>query len=165
MPPNTEAQGDWSCWFHAARRETVGSALRAAYDELDKDVAARKPTCWLSGKCCHFETYGHQLWVTALEIAWLVEQLDDTQRDALFVAELPQLDGCPFQNDKLCGVHALRPLGCRVYFCDPAAQDWQNDVYEHHLERLRVLHEGQGIAYRYVEWRAGLAEARRWIRG
>lgn len=165
MPPSTEAQEDWSRWFDAAKRESIDSALRALYEALDEDVASRKPTCWLSGKCCHFESYGHQLWVTALEVAWLLEQLDASQRAALLEAGLPKFDGCPFQAGKLCGVHALRPLGCRIYYCDPNAQGWQNDVYEAHLGRLRAMHERHGIEYRYVEWRVGLAEARRWIRG
>lgn len=142
---------DWQAWFDAAAQPRVDAALRDLYQRIDDDIAARSPTCWLSGKCCHFESYGHQLWVTALEIAWLLRQVSAP-------ADVPR-DGCPFQRDRLCGIHAIRPLGCRIFFCDPSAQDWQGTVYEAHLDALNALHEELAIAYRYMEWRAGLAEA------
>ncbi len=66
--------------------------------------------------------------------------------------------GCPFQIDKLCGVHALRPLGCRMYFCDPTSTEWQNDLYERLHAELRRLHDETGVPYRYVEWRQALIE-------
>src|SRR5262249_20557183 len=40
--------------------------------------------------------------------------------------------GCPYQVASLCSVHAVKPLACRVYFCDQTAQQWQQDL----LERL-----------------------------
>jgi len=75
------------------------------------------------------------------------------------------MDGCPFQVNGMCSVHPLRPLGCRVYFCDPDAQDWQEPVYERFLNELRQLHERSGLEYRYLEWRAGLSEARAVLAG
>ncbi|MFN0131223.1 MAG: hypothetical protein ACKVW3_01620 [Phycisphaerales bacterium] len=61
--------------------------------------------------------------------------------------------GCPFQSGTRCGIHAIRPLPCRVYFCDPAAQDWQHDLTERLLRRLRTLHDDHAIPYLYAEWR------------
>ena len=159
MPHLTEID-TWQRWADAARDPTIGASLRQLYADLDADVASRNPTCWLSGKCCKFDSYGHKLYVTALEIAWVVNQLDGAGRGRLDDAPVPDLDGCPFQLNGLCSVHALRPIGCRIYFCDPGAQAWQNEVYEAFLGRLRRLHEEQGLDYRYMEWRAGLAEAR-----
>lgn len=65
--------------------------------------------------------------------------------------------GCPFQVRNLCGVHAIKPLGCRVYFCDRGAQDWQQDLSERLLGEIRSLHDRHGIEYRYGEWRAMLS--------
>ncbi len=62
-------------------------------------------------------------------------------------------DACPFQVDKLCTVHAIRPMGCRVYFCDKTAQHWQHDLSEELLAEIRVLHDSSAIEYRYAEWR------------
>lgn len=154
------ASSEWTAWATAAGDPALDAELRRLYDRLAGEIAAKSPTCWLSGKCCHFDSYGHRLYVTGLEIAWLVGQLDPAQRKSLDAADLPALDGCPFQVSKMCGVHALRPLGCRVYYCDPTAQDWQSTVYEGYLDDLRLLHDQRGLPYRYMEWRVGLAEAR-----
>lgn len=150
----------WEAWFEAARREAVDADLRDLHAKLDADVAGRNPTCWLSGKCCRFDSYGHRLYTTGLEVAWLIAQLDAAGLQRLDAAALPGLDGCPFQLDRLCSVHADRPIGCRVYFCDPAAQRWQSEVYERHLAALRRLHDAHALPYAYMEWRAALAEAR-----
>jgi len=149
----------WAELFAAAGRSDVDAALRALYEAIGRDIADRNPTCWLSGKCCHFETYGHRLYVTALEAAWLIRQLDDAQSTALTDTDPTGLDGCVFQVNNLCSVHAARPLGCRVFFCDPSA-DWQNEVYERHLRSLRDLHEQLDVPYCYMEWRTALNEAR-----
>jgi len=149
---------DWTTWIAAARQPHLDRALRALYESLDADIAGRGPTCWLSGKCCHFDSYGHRLYATGLEIAWLLAQLDDAAWNRLAAADLPQLDGCPFQMNRQCSAHAIRPLGCRVFFCDPTAKDWQNPVYESHLQSLRELHEQHDLPYAYMEWRHGLDE-------
>lgn len=150
----------WQHWHAAAGEPVIDAALRRMFVQLDEFIAAQNPTCWISGKCCRFDSYGHRLYVTGLEIAWLVRQIDDGQRARLDAGELPGMDGCPFQVNGLCGVHAIRPLGCRTFFCDPAAQHWQSEVYEAFLADLRYLHEAHGLPYRYLEWRGGLAAVR-----
>ena len=166
----TPERESWRKWAAAARTPAIASDLRSLYAALDAEVAARKPTCWLSGKCCKFDSYGHRLYVTGLEIAWLANLLDASGRARLADSPLPGLDGCPFQVNGLCSVHAIRPIGCRVYFCDPAARGWQNEVYEAFLGRLKGLHETYLLEYRYMEWRQGLLEARaalagEWVNG
>ena len=47
-------------------------------------------------------------------------------------------------------------MGCRLYFCDPNAQAWQNTVYETYHARLQALHAEFGVPYEYLEWRAAL---------
>jgi Fe-S-cluster containining protein len=80
---------------------------------------------------------------------------------------LPQLDlravknsrtqgGCPFQADNLCAIHTIKPLACRIYFCDRTAQTWQQELLERLLASLRALHDRHAIPYRYMEWRAAL---------
>ncbi|MBI1368938.1 MAG: hypothetical protein GC162_09830 [Planctomycetes bacterium] len=150
----------WRSWADAAGEAAVDHALRDLYDRLVDDIAGRSPTCWLSGKCCKFESYGHRLYVTGLEIAWMLGQIDADARARLDAAELRGMDGCPFQMSKMCGVHAIRPLGCRIYYCDPAAKSWQNEVYEQYQNELRRLHDQRGLTYRYMEWRMGLEDAR-----
>jgi Fe-S-cluster containining protein len=69
-------------------------------------------------------------------------------------------EGCPFQVGKLCGVHAIRPFGCRIFFCDPTAQAWQQEQYERFHGELKALHVRLEVPYFYVEWRAALATLR-----
>ena len=149
----------------------MDGALRGLYAELDAAVAARGPTCWTSGKCCDFGAYGHRLYVTALEVAWFlrgVRGAEDGVRDSKgspAVFSLPQLsngetgDSCPYRVDKLCSTHLIRPLGCRVFFCQRGTEVWQQELYETFLTRLRGLHDASGIEYRYLDWMAGLREA------
>jgi len=150
----------WRLWRDAAARDDVDGAIRAIYDRLDEDIAARGPVCELSGRCCRFESFEHRLYVTGLEIAWFTARLDEASIARWCEADLPGLDGCPFQVAGRCSTHAIRPLGCRVFFCDPSAQAWQQPVTEHFLRALRELHDAHGLPYRYMEWRAGLDAAR-----
>ncbi len=133
----------------AAARADVAAAVAAVYADVTAAVDARRPACAASGKCCHFDAYGHDLFVTTLELAAFVRQLR--------AVPVPNPGGCPFQVGRLCGVHAIRPFGCRLFYCDPAAQQWQQDLYERLHADLRRLHESLGVEYFYVEWRRALA--------
>ena len=59
---------------------------------------------------------------------------------------------CPLLRDGLCGAHASRPSGCRIYFCDRAAQSWQPELTERLHGQVRALHESREIPYEYSEW-------------
>ena len=141
----------------ALRQPDACAAVRDAYARLQLEIDRRKPVCVASGKCCHFESYGHRLYVTTLELAAF--KLDIQSTSPVVVAKgLPVItEGCPLQVGKLCGVHAIRPFGCRIFFCDPAATAWQQEQYELFHQELKQLHERFGVSYFYVEWRAGLA--------
>ena len=60
---------------------------------------------------------------------------------------------CPFLHGTLCGVHAVKPTGCRLYFCDASARDWQEELSERTVAMIRELHVAEGLEYRYGEWR------------
>ncbi len=159
-------------WMNAIARADIRAAVEDVYQQAGREIAERGPACWASGRCCNFDAAGHRLYVTGLETAYLIAGLTEAPRNAPAPAplpigglSLPQIDlagararsGCPFQERNLCGVHTIKPLGCRVYFCDRTAQAWQNDLSERLLSMLRAVHEQHGIAYRYGEWRAMLA--------
>jgi Fe-S-cluster containining protein len=155
-------------WLDALGRPGVAEGLEAIYADAATAIAARGPACWASGRCCRFEAHGHRLYVTGLEAAYVALRLPDiagtrpgnhaepTLRP-LALEQARAAGGCPFQSGHLCGVHAIKPLGCRVYFCDRTAQAWQQDLSETLLARLRALHDEHAIEYRYAEWRAMLA--------
>lgn len=154
-------------WLAAIGREEVAAALESIYADAARAIAERGPACWASGRCCDFRTTGHLLYVTGLEAAYALKRLPEiagTRRENFSEPHLslPVLDnaisrgGCPFQIGHLCGMHAIKPLGCRVYFCDRTAQDWQHELSERLLADIRAIHEAHGIDYRYGEWRGML---------
>ena len=143
-------------WLAAARDPNIAAELEAIYAEVAKAITARGPACWASGRCCNFEKTGHRLYVTGLEAAFTVARLDSIPLNAATLADARARGGCPFQVLNLCGVHAIKPLGCRVYFCDRSAQAWQQELSEQALTQIKALHESRGIAFRYGEWRGML---------
>lgn len=142
-------------WLRAARDTEVRAELDAVYADIAAQIEARGPACWASGRCCNFEAAGHLLYVTGLETAYTVVGLEERKREE--GAQARGLCHCVFQVGNLCTVHGIKPLGCRVYFCDRSAQEWQHDLSEHGLRQVRAIHERRGIEYRYGEWRAMLA--------
>lgn len=144
-------------WLEAATRPDVRRSLEAVYADAAREIAGRGPACWASGRCCNFEKTGHLLYVTGLEAAYTVQGARG--REAAGATSLPVLSGgrCPFQSQNLCGVHEIKPLGCRLYFCDRSAQQWQNDMSERLLAEVRAIHDRHGVEYRYGEWRGMLA--------
>jgi len=146
----------WQAWRDAVCDTAVDEGLRAIWADVEAAIAARSPTCWISGRCCKFETFGHRLYVTGLETAWTLRQLEqagDAAAIRLAATSEVSLDGCVFQINGMCSVHAIRPLGCRLFFCQQGTEQWQQDLYEVMLKRLRSLHELHGLAYVYADWR------------
>ncbi|HSV16100.1 MAG TPA: hypothetical protein VLI90_17700 [Tepidisphaeraceae bacterium] len=137
----------------AARRPEIRPLVRDLYARLRSRIDERRPICVASGRCCRFDEYGHRLYVTTIELAAFVSELQATTPPPIIT---PQPGGCLFQIGKLCGVHAIRPFGCRVFFCDPTAEAWQTEQYEQFHAELKRLHDELAVPYFYVEWRQAL---------
>jgi hypothetical protein len=122
---------------------TVGRMVLEIYHEVDAEVRAAGPVCVASGRCCRFKEYGHTLFVSNLEADVLLSQAPAYQPPV-------SPDFCPFQKDNLCTAREPRPLGCRVYYCDPAYQETGNRITEKYLQRLKQLAEENGLPWRYA---------------
>lgn len=157
IPPTPDR--DAQVWITAARDPTIAALLESIYSDAAADIARRGPACWASGRCCNFGKSGHRLYTTGLEAAYTVVHLNASNPtlSANALAESLSRGGCPFQVNNLCGVHAIKPLSCRLYFCDRSAQAWQHELSERLLERLKRLHDTHQVPYRYAEWRQLLA--------
>ena len=134
----------------AAARPEVCDAVASVYHALAEQIELRRPVCVTSGRCCRFDEFGHRLFVTTMELAAFAAAggfADDIA---------PMNGGCPFQRDKLCTVHAIRPFGCRIFFCDETSTDWQRQQYATFHAELKRLHERLKVPYFYVEWRNAL---------
>jgi Fe-S-cluster containining protein len=150
---------DWKTWRAAALEPAVAGRIEGMLAGLAADVAARGPTCWSSGKCCNFNAYGHRLYVTGLEAAWTLAGIaGDEKLRGLLEVPVDLAGACLFQVEGLCGVHKVRPMGCRVYFCQKGTQEWQNDLYEKYQGEVRRIHDEYGLPYLYAEWRALVKE-------
>jgi hypothetical protein len=113
------------------------------YREVDQAVSMAGPVCIASGRCCRFKEYGHTLFLSNLEADVLLAEAPPYQ--------LPVTPNfCPFQKDNLCTTREPRPLGCRIYFCDPQYQETGNRLSEEYLHRLKQLAQENDIEWRYA---------------
>src|SRR5689334_20685406 len=126
-------------------------AVLRLYAETDREVAAAGPVCVASGRCCRFKEYGHTLFISNLEADVLLHEAPSYARPV-------SSDFCPFQQGTLCTTRAPRPLGCRVYYCDPAYQETSHAITEKYLRRLKELAETHGVAWQYAPLHAFLNE-------
>lgn len=122
---------------------TLRDDVRAVYAAVDAAVAAAKPRCDASGRCCRFTEYGHTLFLSRFEADILLETAPD-------YAGPVTRDGCPFQVNNLCTARDERPLGCRIYYCDPAFQDAQQDLTEWAVSQLKRAAENHGAGWEYA---------------
>lgn len=143
-------------WRRAAAAPEIASELTSVFAQTAGEIAARAPSCWASGRCCHFERAGHRLYATGLETAYTIARLERPLASSA-VDQAVALGQCPFQARNLCTVHAIKPIGCRVYFCDTTLGAWAEDLAERMHRRIADLHDRFGITYRYAEWRSMLA--------
>ncbi len=113
------------------------------YREVDQAVAAAGPVCVASGRCCRFREFGHVLFLSNLEAEVLLAGAPPYEQPV-------SADFCPFQKDTLCTAREPRPLGCRVYYCDPSYQETGNRITEEFLRRLKQLAAEHGMQWRYA---------------
>jgi hypothetical protein len=123
--------------------EELRRRVQEIYAEVDREVAAAGPVCVASGRCCRFKEYGHVLFLSGLEADVLLA-------DAPPFAGPVTPDFCPFQQDNLCTARGPRPLGCRVYYCDPNYQETGNRITEKNLHRLKELAREHGVDWQYA---------------
>lgn len=119
------------------------AAVLGVYADVDAAVAAAGPRCDASGRCCRFTEYGHTLFLSHFEAELLL--------DAALPYEQPvSRDGCPFQVGGLCTARDARPLGCRIYFCDPAYEETGNRITEGAVAALKRLADAHAAGWHYA---------------
>lgn len=124
--------------------------VQAVFDLLDREVADHAPVCINRGACCKFESYGHDLFVTSVELAYFVGCADGE------LLAPPDRSFCPYQQAGRCVARVQRPVGCRVYFCEDRSQHWQADLTEATLRRLAEIGDKFQLEYAYLEWTTAL---------
>src|SRR5690242_13841016 len=61
-------------WLTAVQDPAIAAEIESIYARAAEAIEARKPVCVASGRCCHFEAYGHRLYVTGLEAAYTLSR-------------------------------------------------------------------------------------------
>jgi hypothetical protein len=136
----------------------IREALGVLYRELDQAVARHQPVCELSGRCCRFRDYGHTLFLSAPEAALLLADAPPPARG------LDDGATCPWQDARgRCTAREARPVGCRVFFCDPRFETILPELAEEFTGRLKRLVEAEGWAWDYAPLHRHLSRA--WPKG
>jgi hypothetical protein len=124
--------------------DDVRRAVLAIYAAADVAIAAAAPRCDASGRCCRFTEYGHTLFISAFEAELLLA-------GAPLYKEVPfSRDGCPYQVNGLCSAREHRPLGCRIYFCDPNFQTRMAEITEESLAALKQIADEHDTGWHYA---------------
>lgn len=116
--------------------------LPVLYEDLALEIAKAAPVCQISGRCCRFREYGHALFLSRPEAELL---LAEGLPDGSVVDDAT----CPFQIGGLCTARERRPLGCRVYFCDPSYRETGEVLSERYIQQLKDLHDSEGVDWEY----------------
>ncbi|MBN1362442.1 MAG: hypothetical protein JW993_17735 [Sedimentisphaerales bacterium] len=131
----------------SARQRRLVDEVEALYEWIDAQLGrdpVRAGRCAACGACCDFVTYDHLLFVTPPELIYL--------SDKLGTDGLKQMTSgrCPYQQASQCTVHAYRFAGCRIFCCRGEA-DFQSELTEAALRRLKAICERFEVPYRYAD--------------
>ncbi len=125
--------------------ENLRASVQSIYRELAREIETAGPVCDLSGRCCRFAEWDHTLFLSGIEAEILIQDAPPPVR------MLDNGETCPWQNDRgHCTAREARPLGCRVYYCDPAYQGKAEALSEVYLGQLKRLTEELGRPWSYA---------------
>ena len=105
--------------------------------------------CKACGKCCDFDKFDHHLFVTPPELMYLTTGQQAANPGAENIKSMPT-NRCPYNIDGKCTVYEYRFASCRIFCCDADA-DFQSELSESALEKLKSLCTEFQIPYRYTE--------------
>ena len=113
------------------------------YAELDEELNRLPAKCYGCGKCCNFKENGMELYVQKLERDLIMEE---TGVEPFLTPE----GRCNFQENNLCTIHKIRPLGCRTYFSEAPHSEAHQDLYEKYHRKIKELGQQYQIEYDFT---------------
>ena len=105
--------------------------------------------CKACGDCCDFSAFDHRLFVTSPEMIYLAARLGADNIKTMSSGR------CPYNIDGKCVIHQNRFVGCRIFCCKGDA-DFQSDLSESVLKKLKSICNEFEIPYRYLDLAAAL---------
>ena len=119
------------------------SAIKEVYKKLEDELASINPGCNACGTCCHFDEFGHVLYVSTIETDYIHQNV-----------EIPAFDSdnnvCPFLINHECSIRDHRTLGCRVFFCNPEYKETLQEIYERYYTMIKKLAIDNGVEWQYA---------------
>ncbi len=122
--------------------EAALAELKEIYRFLDEESATGEVDCDACGTCCNFAAYGHDVFATFLEVAYLLNTCGAPQRT-------PSRERCGYLDESgRCTAREGRVLGCRVFFCRKDG-DTMQEVYERYHRMINSVVEIYSLAAVY----------------
>lgn len=128
--------------FHPLPRAFI--RLKSIYDSVDRIIAGLDLHCQQDGSCCRFGTSELRLFVTGLEVLYLRYKCGTSFPSV-------SMDQCPYLERDRCRAREGRPLGCRIYFCDPRFGLGAEAIYEKYHREIVLIHNNHDLIYNYQE--------------
>jgi len=123
-----------------SKSEKIREQLNSLYSKLDKEINSLSARCYGCGKCCNFKKNGLKLYVQKVELDLIKEETGITPY------LLPE-GNCVFQENDICTIHRIRPLGCRTFFSEaPNSTDHQN-LFEVYHKKIKEIGNESDIEY------------------
>ncbi len=125
-------------------------AVKDVYGEMETALGPAADACRACGRCCRFREGAIVLFASSLEMAVLMAEAGPPDASR-YVVGGPVAGNwvCPYQEGNRCAERAVRPLGCRTYFCDTDAGAQGRAVHAHALDRLRTVAREHGHPWWY----------------
>ena len=130
----------------------VVKKIAALYDWLAGQVRLHPElagACESCGRCCDFDGFDHRLFVTPPELMYLAAHVGRQNIKPMPVGR------CPYNVGGKCSVYEHRFAGCRIFCCKGDA-DFQSELSEAVLTRLKSLCTEFRISYHYMDLAAAL---------
>ena len=134
------------------QNEDIIREIAHVYEWLDQTLtshATQAGQCFACGKCCDFDTYGHRLYVTRAEMLYFAVKIGQENLKTMPSGQ------CPYRVNDHCSVHEYRFSGCRT-FCCRGDSDFQNQLTEQALNKIKALSDSLDIPYEYMDLRQAL---------
>ncbi len=118
--------------------------VRQMYRQLDRKIKSFGNKCDNCKRCCNFQESKLDLFVSNIEFSYFVMNVSESI--------VPEGNVCPYLSQSGCSVREFRPIGCRIYFCNPNEGYLQSDIYESSLNDIKKFVGELGLPYGYYRW-------------
>jgi len=126
------------------RKDELIDAVARVYEWIDLQPVEKSKPCKACGKCCDFDSFDHQLFITGPELIYFKTALKEQKLRPMTAGK------CPYNVDGKCGAYSHRFAGCRIFSCT-GDTDSQSKITESAVKKFKEICERFDIPYRYID--------------